>query len=44
MQEFAKQRINFNIIRVDASVDKMIGVMRANFDSIDRKIIVTDLQ
>lgn len=44
MQEFAKQRINFNIIRVNDSVDKMIGVMRANFDSIDRKIIVTDLQ
>lgn len=43
MQEFAKRRINFNIVRVNSSVDKMIGVMRANYDSIDRKIIVTDL-
>lgn len=44
MQEFAKKRINFNIVRVNSSVDKMIGVMRANFDSLERKIIVTDLQ
>jgi len=44
MQEFAKQRINFSVVRVDPSVDKMIGVMRANYDSIDRKLIVTDLQ
>jgi hypothetical protein len=44
MQEFAKRRINFNVVRVDASVDKMLGVMRANYDSIDRKLIVTDLQ
>ena len=43
MQEFKKRLINFNIVRVDASVDKMIGVMRANYDSIDRSIIVTDL-
>ena len=43
MQEFAKRRINFNFVRVDASVDKMVGVMRANYDSIDRKLIVTDL-
>jgi hypothetical protein len=25
MQEFAKRRINFNFVRVDASVDKMVG-------------------
>jgi len=43
MEEFKKRLINFNIVRVDASVDKMIGVMRANYDSIDRSIIVTDL-
>ena len=43
MQEFAKRRINFNVVRVDASTDKMLGVMRANYDSIDRKLIVTDL-
>lgn len=43
MQEFKKRLINFNIVRVDASVDKMIRVMRANYDSIDRSIIVTDL-
>lgn len=43
MQEFKKRLINFNIVRVDASVDKMIGVMRANYDSVDRSIIVTDL-
>ena len=43
MQEFKKRLINFNIVRVDASVDKMIRVMRANYDSIDLSIIVTDL-
>jgi hypothetical protein len=36
--------INFNIVRVNNSVDKMINVMRANYDNIDRKIIVTDLE
>jgi hypothetical protein len=44
MQEFAKRRINFNLVRVNPSVDKMVGVMRANYDSVDRKMIVTDLQ
>jgi hypothetical protein len=44
MQEFAIRRVNFNVVRVDASVDKMVGVMRANYDSVERKLIVTDLQ
>lgn len=44
MQEFAKRRVNFNFVRVDSSVDKMVGVMRANYDSVDRKLIITDLE
>ena len=44
MDQFKKKMINFNIVRVNNSVDKMINLMRANYDSLDRKIIVTDLE
>lgn len=44
MKEFAKNKINFSIIRVDNSVDKMIKVMRDNYDSEDLKLNVSDLQ
>lgn len=37
-------QINFNIIRVNSLCDKMIEVMRKNYDSIDRKVNVTDLE
>jgi len=44
MKEFAERGINFSIIRVNNTVDKMIGVMRANYDQGDRKLNVSDLE
>jgi hypothetical protein len=44
MDQFKKKMINFNIVRVNNTVDKMINVMRASYDNLDRKIIVTDLE
>ena len=35
--------VNFSIIRVHKTCDKMIKVMQDNYDSADRKIIVSDL-
>lgn len=44
MKEFAKKQINFSIIRVHNSCDKMIRVMRENYDSDERKLNVSDLE
>lgn len=44
MKKFAEMDVNFSIIRVNRSVDKMIGVMQANYDSGMRKLEVQDLE
>ena len=43
MKQFAKMGVNFSIIRVHNSCDKMIKVMQDSYDSADKKIIVSDL-
>jgi hypothetical protein len=44
MKEFARRHINFSVIRVDKSCDKMIKVMQANYDSDKLKLNVSDLE
>lgn len=44
MKKFAQMDVNFSIIRVNRNVDKMIGVMKANYDSDARKLEVQDLE
>jgi hypothetical protein len=44
MKEFATRGINFSLIRVNNSVDKMIAVMKKNYDSSDRTLNVSDLE
>lgn len=43
MKQFAKKEINFSIIRVNNHCDKMIQVMRDNYDSPARSLNVSDL-
>lgn len=44
MKEFAKRQICFSVIRVNNSVDKMIQVMRDNYDNDSIKLNVSDLE
>lgn len=44
MKEFASRGINFSVIRVNNSVDKMISLMKKNYDSGDRILNVSDLE
>jgi hypothetical protein len=43
MKQFADMEINFSLIRVNDSCDKMIKVMRSSYDSANRKLEVQDL-
>jgi hypothetical protein len=44
MKTFADKKINVSVIRVNNICDKMINVMRANYDSGDLKMNVSDLE
>lgn len=44
MKMFAARKINFSIIRVNNTVDKMIKVMRENYDSDSMVLNVSDLE
>lgn len=44
MKEFARRNINFSVIRVNNSVDKMVQVMRNNYDNNGLKLNVSDLE
>lgn len=44
MRKFADMGINFSIIRVNNQCDKMINVMKANYDSPARQLSVQDLE
>jgi hypothetical protein len=43
MKEFARREINFTIVKVNESCNKMIQVMQNNFDKPNRALLVTDL-
>lgn len=44
MKIFADKKINLSVIRVNNKCDKMIEVMKANYDTADLKLNVSDLQ
>jgi hypothetical protein len=44
MKQFADKKINVSVIRVNKICDKMINVMRANYDTADLKMNVSDLE
>jgi hypothetical protein len=43
MKVFADKKINLSVIRVNNNCDKMIEVMKANYDTADLKLNVSDL-